>query len=213
MFSTLSLGAVGAGLIAAVVSVIGLIVTKEAKTSDFRQAWVDSLRSEIGQFLVNLNAIADASQQKYSNFPSRLDRVGPLAQKMNEAVFAISLRLNSKEKESQDVIAAISGLQNLVKTDGTVDFSALRPLEADLLIKSSALLKKEWRRVKRGEPIFFLLKYALLGAIFAAFAVLIFRTEGGGAPRQEAQIEKTGQGALPSPNVRSVTPITPTQSH
>lgn len=44
----LSVGAVGAAMIAAFVSFLGLIIGKEQKTSEFRQAWIDALRSELG---------------------------------------------------------------------------------------------------------------------------------------------------------------------
>lgn len=43
-----AIGAIGAALIAATVSLLGLIISKEQKTSEFRQAWIDALRSDLG---------------------------------------------------------------------------------------------------------------------------------------------------------------------
>ena len=42
-----AIGAVVAALIAAIVSLLGLIISKEQKTSEFRQAWIDALRSDL----------------------------------------------------------------------------------------------------------------------------------------------------------------------
>ena len=38
-----AIGAIAAALIAGLISLLGLIISKEQKVSDFRQAWIDAL--------------------------------------------------------------------------------------------------------------------------------------------------------------------------
>jgi len=49
----LSIGAVIAGF----VSILGLIISKEQKTSEFRQTWIDSLRSDIASLIARASAL------------------------------------------------------------------------------------------------------------------------------------------------------------
>ena len=44
---SVAVGAVVAALIAGTVSLLGLIISKEQKTSEFRQAWIDALRNDL----------------------------------------------------------------------------------------------------------------------------------------------------------------------
>ncbi len=174
MLSNLTIGAIGAALIAAFVSLLGLIISKEAKVSDFRQNWVDALRSEITQFLVTINAIADASQANYHDYESKLDRLGPLVQRMNEASFTIGLRLNPHERNSKDVLKAINSLKGLIKPDGSLDPKDVKPIERQLMEASGKLLKHEWKRVKRGELTFAILKWLLLISLIGGIVLLIW---------------------------------------
>lgn len=41
--NSISIGAVGAAIIAGFFSIVSLIIGKEQKTSEFRQAWIDAL--------------------------------------------------------------------------------------------------------------------------------------------------------------------------
>jgi hypothetical protein len=54
-----AIGATVAALIAGTVSLLGLIISKEQKTSEFRHAWIDALRSDLTAFLTQINAIHD----------------------------------------------------------------------------------------------------------------------------------------------------------
>ena len=50
-FHPLALGAITAALITGFLSLLGLIISKEQKTSEFRQQWIDALRQELAEFL------------------------------------------------------------------------------------------------------------------------------------------------------------------
>jgi hypothetical protein len=42
-----AVGAIGTSIIAAMVSLVGLTVSKEQKVSELRQAWIDALRDDL----------------------------------------------------------------------------------------------------------------------------------------------------------------------
>jgi len=50
----MAIGPIIAAIIGAVVALVSLIISKESKLSEFRQAWIDSLRQEIADFLSNI---------------------------------------------------------------------------------------------------------------------------------------------------------------
>lgn len=50
-FSPQAVGAVLAATIAGGMSFLGSVFSKDQKTSEFRQAWIDGLRSEISQLI------------------------------------------------------------------------------------------------------------------------------------------------------------------
>jgi hypothetical protein len=45
-----ALGAVIAAFLTALVTALGLVITKENKTSEFRQAWIDALRADFATY-------------------------------------------------------------------------------------------------------------------------------------------------------------------
>jgi len=53
-------GTIIAAVIAAIVSLLGLIISKETKVSEFRQAWIDSLRAEIAAVITHAQALHGA---------------------------------------------------------------------------------------------------------------------------------------------------------
>lgn len=133
MSGDISIGAVGAALIAGVVSLLGLIISKEQKTSEFRQAWVDALRSEITAYLTSFNAIADAVGVTYKDQAEKVKALAPLYSQLNQASFAITLRVNPDENRSKAVLACMKRFQQLTADDSiwrlpTLDQSNLTSL-------------------------------------------------------------------------------------
>lgn len=93
----IAIGTIAAALIAGLVSLLGLIISKEQKTSEFRQAWIDALRTELSAVIAHANAIHGAKAADFKT-PAELwkdvrdDYVG-----INEATARIRLRLNPNE--------------------------------------------------------------------------------------------------------------------
>ena len=94
--------AIIAAFIGGLFSLIGLIISKEQKTSEFRQAWIDALRSELSSLICHANCIHGGlvSSQPWENMKS--DFLG-----INEAAANIRLRLNPDEDESEKVLEKI----------------------------------------------------------------------------------------------------------
>jgi len=166
-----AVGAVVAAFIAALVSLIGLIISKEQKTSEFRQAWIDALRGEVAAVIAHANAIHGSAAANFDTSAklwetARLDFVG-----INDATARIRLRLNPSEKDSQAVLGSISALESSINSM-LMDSALLNETEKKLVEDAQILLKKEWRRVQRGEPFFVLAKAALAIFLFSAAVYL-----------------------------------------
>ena len=177
MITPAILGAVCVALIGAFATMCGLLIAKENKTSEFRQVWIDSVRSEISQFLVHFNSIQDATRVKYSDLDTKVAVLGPLYAQLNEATFKISLRLNSDEELSQRVLQALKDIQEMGMDEARLISSDITSLETELLLASKDLLKKEWERVKAGEPLYRIVKIISLVVaplLLCAFGLSVF---------------------------------------
>ncbi|TAY15437.1 hypothetical protein ELH91_00935 [Rhizobium leguminosarum] len=174
MFQDISVGAIGAAIITAAISLIGLIVAKEQKVSDFRQAWIDALRSEMTSYLTSVNAVVDAASLPYKDQAEKVKTLGPLYSNLNSAHFFITLRLNPNEKNSKALLACMKAFQELASYPDGLTRENVKPVELDFLSASKDLLKYEWRRVKRGEPTFRLAKAALFVVLALAVGLIAF---------------------------------------
>lgn len=152
-----------AALIAGAVSFVTLTMTKEQKTSEFRQAWIDALREELSQLLGAARAFARAVEmlrtygRDYKDkvmFPLSEEKISELRYQAAETLSKIQLRLNPEEAKHIELMAllrsAITKQNDLLQNDG----ADIKPI-MDAIEKATAhaqtILKDEWRRVKRGE--------------------------------------------------------------
>ena len=175
-----AVGAVVAALIAALVSLLGLVISKEHKTSEFRQAWIDNLRSEISSVVAHVCVIINAAHANYESRPARFEALREDFHGINQAVAAIRLRLNPNEKESKAVLKSIEQIEALINA-GNFSDGALQNSERQLIADAQTLLKKEWLRVRSGELFFRILKILLVVFILAGVTFLVLRTDVSGA--------------------------------
>lgn len=171
MFEGISVGAVGAAFIAAIVSLVGLIISKEQKISDFRQSWVDELRKEISQYLANINAISDKLSIGFDSQENKVKELSDLYIRLNTSSFLITLRLNQNEEKSKKLLDCMSRFKELYNDEKNIKPKFIRPIEAELLDSSRDLLKSEWDRVKKGEPTFVFAKWVALVVIVSMAVV------------------------------------------
>ena len=104
----ISIGAVGAATIAGLVSMLGLIIGKEQKVSEFRQIWIDQLRKCFVDYLVSINAVCDILRLKKSG--KDFDNAALLEnyKLLNEASHGITLRISDEEEPAKALLAAMN---------------------------------------------------------------------------------------------------------
>lgn len=177
----ITVGAVGAAIIAGIVSILGLVIGKEQKVSEFRQNWIDELRKCLISYLSNINSIADTIRVQKTG--GEFDKSALIAnyKLLNEASNGIKLRLNSEEKPSKNLLKAMGRFEALAKDNAKLTPENLMEAEESFIKASKALLKFEWKRVKKGERIFVAAKWIVICftiAMIATLAVLYYYNQG-----------------------------------
>ena len=154
-------------IIAVFVSFIGLLISKEQKTSEFRQAWINTIREDISKLIGQINSVSKlviinkTSVEEEKSKTSNDVILGSV--EMRELQSKIELLINPKEKEHIELIALIDNIiQELKDYDHIFEYQKKHENNIKKLTTlSQDILKKEWDRVKDGEPIFKTLKIVL----------------------------------------------------
>ena len=154
-----SIGAVGAAIMGAVVSLLSLIISKENKTSEFRQAWIDSFRSDVAEAISSASLLnAFFSNNKYSEAsPDFLT-----AWSRTSAAFArIELRLNVTEPDHEAMATLIRRAEMMIKSGSVGNYSrtVAEELQDEVVALSQRIMKYEWDRVRSGEASFVIAKW------------------------------------------------------
>jgi hypothetical protein len=176
-----------AGIIAIFVSMIGglmsyanLIIGKDQKTSEFRQAWIDAIREDVSKFsglvtsvstITNYykdqidkgvtDAIEEQIRDKYfSSVSVRYQEIGELS-------YRIRLRLNPKgDAELIEKLISIEALF-VDATENMAEIPVVDKVVEDFIGPFQNMLGEEWARVKLGEPSFYISKYIFIALILA----------------------------------------------
>ena len=136
------------------VALLGLILSKENKTSEFRQTWIDELRADISSLLSHLNALYIYASQYKNDEDIKYDNYKTEIIEANKALFNIKLRLNQKEKLSSELISLLDEMEGLYNSVNNKSSKKHSELENEIITKSKQILKKEWNRVRNGEVVF-----------------------------------------------------------
>lgn len=200
MIPEAAIGVIVAASIAGTVTLLGLIITKEQKTSEFRQAWIDALRSEIATYLTSFNAIADGLTVTYANQAEKVKSLGPLHSAFNSAGFSISLRVNPKEKPAKELMACMAEFGRLAKDEALMVPENIEPVIKRFSLHAKALLKSEWERVKGGETTFRVTKYVAGGfSLIGLFAILYIAFADRGPGPQQTPTDGPKDSAVTQP--------------
>ncbi len=170
----ISIGAVGAAAIAGLVSLLGLVIAKEQKVSEFRQLWIDELRKCFVSYLVNINAISDVIRSQGKEAGQEKESLLAKYMALNEASNGIKLRINGGEGPAKRLLLVMREFEDLAASDKTLTPDNIQGVEEEFLVAAKELLKFEWRRVKRGEPIFVWTKRVVVGVTVLMLIVTIF---------------------------------------
>ena len=175
------IGAVFAAAITATVSFIGLVVAKEQKISDFRQSWIDALRREISEFASNARRISAEEHPIDLRFTGSLvdsiearneailrpDLFHENRLRLAQSYYAIRLRLNPEEDDHITLLQRMDEIYAALESYEEVTEALDR-----LSVHSQGVLKREWQRVKEGEPRY--RRVAMVAkVVVACFAIIL----------------------------------------
>ncbi|MBY4692722.1 hypothetical protein K6W21_01275 [Burkholderia latens] len=168
-----AVGSIIAAAIAGLVVFVSTVLTKEQKTSEFRQAWIDELRKDISYFVSGTSEIVALYRAKSGNLKDQekfIDDNFKIIHEVQSVEHRIVLRLNPKKHA--ELIRQVSGFRKgmLAAYAGGNQKELEDALTIDLLNTTKDVLGKEWKRVKRGEPTFRMVKWLAITAV----AVLAF---------------------------------------
>jgi hypothetical protein len=181
----ISVVAVGTAVVAGLVSMLGLIIGKEQKISEFRQAWIDELRQCVVDYLVSINAICDIVRLKKSG-----DGEGNAAllgnyKTLNQANHGIALRVNDEEDTAKALLSSMVEFEGIAQSNASLTPEKIRDVEARFTKAAKELLKFEWKRVKAGEKVFRWTKRIIFIALIGMFGILAFAWYDAKNPSQE----------------------------
>ncbi|WP_230483351.1 hypothetical protein [Sphingomonas sp. Leaf21] len=170
----ISIGAVGAAIIAGFVSILGLIIGKEQKISEFRQAWIDDLRKCMIAYLVQINAIADAIRARAQPGAPNTTAIIDSYKALNEASHGIILRINPTEKPAKALLKSMEAFESLAAINANLTPTNIKAAEEEYVEASKELLKDEWKRVKRGERTYVASKYTVVICIVLMLILMAY---------------------------------------
>lgn len=166
-------GVLVAAVIAAATSLVVSILSKDQKTSEFRQSWIDAFREDAANLaghwstmIAALEIKKDAKEDIKAFLASRHDDV------INVEVRITRMRLRLNPKEHAHLISLLHHLGNgkmslREEMDATME---------SIVVEVQKVLRREWKRVKRGELSFILLKwfslFAIIGGTYAAYYLM-----------------------------------------
>lgn len=167
-----ALGAIFAAIVTSLIAVLGLIISKENKTSEFRQSWIDALRADIAGFIGHVNAIM-GSVRIAGRSKGGWDEARDNVIELNRCAASIRLRLNPSEPRSKVITKHLDEIEASFVRDGDLPEARVNDLEKALINEGQALLKDEWLRVRHGELFFQLTRWAAI-AVLVASAIGLF---------------------------------------
>lgn len=164
-------------------SFVNLTMTKEQKTSEFRQSWIDSLREDLATYFSAIRTIARAHQALYrsgekykeQNFPWSDSQIAEQRQVALEVLYRIKLRLNPNEKEHEELFRLLkNALEEQKKMSKNASCSDATIEAIDTASDyARPVLKTEWKRVKKGERAFRIARNWVTPVIIAVCLVFI----------------------------------------
>ncbi|MBU4485699.1 MAG: hypothetical protein KKD38_02100 [Candidatus Delongbacteria bacterium] len=167
-------------LIAISGSFIGLIITKESKISEFRQKWIDNLRDDISKLMGSLCEFSTSRLiTNHSSGSPETEKDKQFIQNNLQVIkeiftllHRITLRLNPK-KDIQ-LINVLNQIEVLLTEPSMLDNEkCFEFVTNDLKLQSHDLLKREWERVKKGEPFYIIMHYIVLTLFIVIFTIAI----------------------------------------
>jgi hypothetical protein len=195
-----------AALITALISFVNLTLSKEQKTSEFRQAWIDGLRADLAIFFSSSRALCRVMQEARSPhskdedvecFRFNREQVSNMRIEAANALYRIKLRLNKGESEHTELnrlLYEITTIQNKINIDKGTDYNpALDAIEGTSSFAQD-ILKAEWEVVKSGEESFQFARNKVMPVIGAVSLLLLaFLVFSSPEPEPNKSIQSTAE--------------------
>jgi predicted RND superfamily exporter protein len=166
----IAVGAIIAALIAGSMSFVNIVIAKDHTISKFRQKWIDSLREDVSKFFSIVEAVSSRWDFLKRRAPGGVVLSAEQA-KFVESIYAdlqemanthrrIQLRLNPTEHQ-----VLVDHLNKIHEMFGERELPNLEHIGTHVksaVQEAESVLKREWKRVKRGELTFIITKYGAL---------------------------------------------------
>lgn len=159
-----------AAMIAGVISFSITVLSKDQKTSEFRQAWIDGLRNDVAEMAGMVSALSsfrseyeERNKDAVEIFLERLEDFS----KVDGLIYRIRLRLNPKEHQK------IFVLLDFFHDGNSADDEAISAATEEFVAEVQVVLKAEWARVKSGELSYRILKYLSLAVATGAVCYVV----------------------------------------
>jgi hypothetical protein len=189
-----AVGSIIAAAIAGLVVFISTVLTKEQKTSEFRQVWIDELRKDISQFIAGVTEVVALHRFKIKDeaaYKKFLDDNFKVIHELETLLHRIVLRLNPVEHSA--LIALVKSFRkDMLKAYQQPGRATLEEqLTKELLDATKKVLSDEWKRVKQGEPTFRMVKKGGLIAMVTLLLLLVIAMFiGRGEEKKDPSTEK-----------------------
>jgi hypothetical protein len=167
--------------IAAAAAWLIAVLAKEQKTSEFRQAWIDSLRTELSELVAIKTHVCLLAEAKLrlggtADLQAYILSQAPELTKAQAMYERVRMRLNPDEARNTLLLTQLKRLVDL--TPGGASHVEVNTLADEIAASSRPILKQEWVRVKRGELTFRVteavaLLVVILGVVYATGHVTI----------------------------------------
>jgi hypothetical protein len=154
-----------AALIATAVTLIGILITNQAKVSEFRQLWINALRDDAAT-LISHTLIVHAARAGENIDESYLQ--------IHQATARIRLRLNPDESKAKKIIAAMNNMRDANHAE--TEFSVMNQCVDEFTKAVQNVLRSEWRRVKWGEPLYRIIFFLVAVGMLLSFTVILHKS-------------------------------------
>ncbi|QKY08795.1 hypothetical protein [Janthinobacterium lividum] len=175
-----AIGAIIAALISGAIVYITAVLSKEQKTSEFRQIWIDALREDIAEYVAKVTSLYSIARAHGGSTPDiKLKILTELADQTHEAYaseYRIVLRLNPKKHMS--LLGKVNSFQDNISKLKITHTKTITEQEEELarqlINEAKIVLKSEWERVKKGELAFRVTKFIGAAIVIAAACFAFF---------------------------------------
>lgn len=154
-----------AALIATAVTLIGILITNQAKVSEFRQLWINALRDD-SALLISHTLIVHAAHAEENIDESYLQ--------IHQTTARIRLRLNPDEPRTKKVLSAMNNMRDA--NHAGAEFSVTNQHVDEFTKAIQNVLRSEWRRVKWGEPLYRTIFSLVAAGMLISFAVILHKS-------------------------------------